>query len=139
MKPVGSWSLVDSRDMWRRAGVCSFAAALAIAGCSGGSKRLAGRWHGTRAEGVPNESQAAADTFAGKMLIEVTGDVIVVTTGGAKLSGHYKTVREDKDKVVITTDKDGPTDEQTFTFVDAKTMRWSVVSGKAIFFAKDKD
>jgi hypothetical protein len=34
------------------------------------------------------------------------------------------------------TDKDGPTDAQTFTFLDDKTMRWNVVEGKTITFTR---
>jgi hypothetical protein len=45
-------------------------------------------------------------------------------------------VREDKTSLVLTTDKDGPNEPQTFTFVDAKTMKWSVLEGKAIVFVK---
>jgi hypothetical protein len=44
-------------------------------------------------------------------------------------------VREDKASVVLTTEKDGPDEPQTFTFVDAKTMKWSV-EGKAIVFVR---
>ena len=71
------------------------------------------------------------------MQIDVSNDVISVTTATDKQSGHYKTVREDSHAVVIVTDKDGPTDEQTFSFVDAKTMRWTVTDGKTIVFTKE--
>ena len=125
--------------MRRPPGVYLLASLLALAACDKGSKRLAGRWHGTRAEGVTTDSVAAANTFAGKMQIEVTGDVIVVTTVNGKLTGHYRTVREDKDKVVIATtaEKDASAEEETFTFVDPKTMRWAVADGKSIVFAKE--
>jgi hypothetical protein len=123
-----------------RAAVVSFGVACALTtGCGQGS-RLAGRWHGVRAEGVTPDTQGSANAFASKMQLDVDGDVMVVTTATAKQNCHYKTAREEKDKIVITTDKDGPKDELTFTFIDAKTMRWLVTpDGKAIVFAKDEE
>jgi hypothetical protein len=125
--------------MWRFVAAGGFAA-LALVGCSPGSERLYGRWRGTRAEGVAADMQAAANAFATRMQIDVSGDVMVVTTAGDKQNCHYKTVREDKGKVVITTDKDGPKEEQTFTFDGPKTMRWAVTpDGKSIVFVKTDD
>jgi hypothetical protein len=123
--------------MSRRVGVGLVAVVLALAGCGQGSARLSGRWRGARAEGVAGDTQAAANLFATRMQIDVSGDVMVVTTATDKQNCHYKTVREDKDKIVITTDKDGPKDEQTFTFLDPKTMRWSISDGKSIVFVKE--
>ncbi len=106
-------------------------------GCGHGSKRLAGHWRGIRAEGVAPEVQTAANAFAGKMLIDVTDDIIVVTTATDKQTGHYKTVSDEKNKVVIVADKDGGSDEQTFNFVDEKTMRWAVTNDKSIVFTHE--
>lgn len=108
-----------------------------LAACGSGSKRLGGHWRGIRAEGVSPDVQKAADAFAGKMTIDVTGDVIVVTTATDRQSGHYKAVSDDKTKLVIVTDKDGPSDPQTFIFTDAKTMKWVVQAPKSIVFTKD--
>jgi hypothetical protein len=66
----------------------------------------------------------------------VKGDAITVTTPKDKQSGRYKVVKQDKTMLVITTDKDGADDPQTFTFVDDKTVRWAVLDGKSIVFAK---
>jgi hypothetical protein len=130
--------LVDSARMARLSWIMAASMlTLLCAGCGQGSKRLAGHWRGVRAEGVGPDVQAAANTFAGKMTIDVTGDVIVVTTATDKQSGHYKTVSDDKAKLVIATDKDGPSDPQTFLFPDAKTMKWVVQEGKAIVFVRD--
>jgi hypothetical protein len=121
----------------------SFAAVLASAivvaalGCGGGgSSRLQGKWRGLRAEGVMPAALAAANAFAAGMMLEVKGDAITVTTPKDKQSGRYHVVKEDKGSVVITTDKDGPTEPQTFTLVDDKTMRWAVDSGQTIVFGK---
>jgi hypothetical protein len=105
--------------------------------CSGsGSKRLQGKWRGLRAEGVAVASQAAANAFATGMTLEVSGDSITVTTPHDKQAGRYKVVREDKSTLVVTTDKDGPKEPQTFTFVDDKTLKWLVMDGEQIVFAK---
>jgi hypothetical protein len=53
-----------------------------------------------------------------------------------KQAGRYKVVKEDKTTLVITTDKDGPAEPQTFTFMDDKTLKWTVVDGESIVFAK---
>ena len=98
---------------------------------------MAGHWRGVRAEGVTAETQDAANAFAGKMQIDVNGDVITLITATDKQTGHYKVVSEDKSKTIVVTDRDAPTDQQTFTFADAKTMKWTVVSGKAIVFVKE--
>jgi hypothetical protein len=101
-----------------------------------GSARLEGRWKGTRAEGVAPEAQAAANAFATSTVIEVKGDAIAVTTGQDRQSGTYKIVHEDKGSVTIVTDRDGPDDAQVFSFVDDKTMKWTVLEGKTITFAR---
>jgi hypothetical protein len=109
----------------------------AASGCSKGSSRLAGHWRGVRAEGATGPSETAADAFAGKMEIDVTGDVVTVTTPAGKETGHYRVLSEDKTTTIISTDADGGADPQTFTLVDAKTLKWAVVPGKAIVFTKE--
>jgi len=113
------------------------ALALGLLACGGGgSKRLQGKWHGLRAEGVAVASQASANSFATGMTLEVSGDSITVTTPHDKQAGRYKVVREDKSTLVLTTDKDGPKEPQTFTFVDDKTVKWLVMDGELIVFGK---
>ena len=113
------------------------ALALGVLACGGGgSKRLQGKWHGLRAEGVAVASQASANAFASGMTLDVSGDSITVTTPHDKQSGRYKVVKEDKSTLVLTTDKDGPKEPQTFTFVDDKTVKWLVMDGEAIVFGK---
>lgn len=112
------------------------ASAFMVACAKGGAPRLEGHWKGTRADGVGGDMQTVANTFATQTEIDVKGDLITVTTPKDRQSGKYKVVREDKAQVVIVTDKDGPDDAQTFTFVDDKTMRWSVLEGKSIVFVK---
>jgi hypothetical protein len=105
--------------------------------CHGdGAAKLQGHWRGLRAEGVAAESLAAANAFATSTELEVKGDAITVTTPKDKQSGRYKVVKQDKTTLVITTDKDGPAEPQTFTFVDDKTVRWTVLEGRAIVFAR---
>jgi hypothetical protein len=108
------------------------------AGCKRpGSPQLQGKWKGTKAEGVDANAQSNANAFATGMELEVKGDVITVTFApNQRQSGRYQVKSQNKTTVVITTDKDGPNTEETFTFVDDKTMRWAVFDGKAITFAK---
>jgi hypothetical protein len=114
-----------------------FALAFAAVACHGaGSSRLQGKWKGLRTEGVGASSAPAANAFATGMTLEVKGDNITVTTPKDKQSGHYRVVKEDPIMLVITTDKDSDDDKQTFTFIDNKTLRWSVVDGAAIVFGK---
>jgi hypothetical protein len=89
------------------------------------------------AEGATGSAEATANSFAGKMQIDVSGDIVTVTTPGGKESGHYRVVREDPTTTVIATDADGAAEQETFTLVDAKTLKWNVVPGRAIIFAKD--
>jgi hypothetical protein len=108
-----------------------------LAACHGdGASKLQGHWRGIRAEGVGSDALAAANAFATGTELDVKGDAITVTTPKDKQSGRYKVVRQDKATLVITTDKDGPSDPQTFTFVDDKTVRWAVLEGKSIVFAR---
>jgi hypothetical protein len=101
-----------------------------------GSARLEGRWRGVRAEGVSGEAQAAANAFVVGTEIDVKGDAITVSTPKDKQFGRYRVVRDDQASVIITTDKDGVDEPQMFTFVDAKTMKWAVLDGKSIVFAR---
>lgn len=68
--------------------------------------------------------------------MEVKKDTLTVTTSRERQSGRYKVVRDDGPSIAITTDKDGPGDPHTFTFVDAETMSWAVIEGKTIVFAR---
>jgi hypothetical protein len=108
----------------------------ALVACHGGSPRLEGRWRGVRAEGVPPEATSAANAFAASLELDVKGDAITVTTAKDRQSGRYKVVKEDKMTLVITTDKDGAAEPQTFTFVDDKTLKWAVLEGRAIVMVK---
>jgi len=119
-----------------RASCIGALAALALACGGDGAPRLQGRWRGVRADGVSIEALAAANAFAIGTELEVKGDSITVTTPKDRQSGRYKVVKQDKATLVITTDKDGPGDPQTFTFVDDKTVRWAVFEGKSILFSK---
>ena len=108
-----------------------------VAGCHGdGAPRLQGKWHGVRAEGVAAETLTSANAFATGTEMDVKGDAITVTTPKDKQSGRYRVVKQDKTMLIITTDKDGADDPQTFTFVDDRTVRWAVLDGKSIVFAK---
>ena len=123
----------------RRLAIAPILGALSLlpSACGGdGAARLQGKWRGVRAEGVSIETLAAANAFASATELDVKGDAITVTTPKDKQSGKYKVVKEDKTTLVITTDRDGKDDPQTFTFVDDKTVRWAVLEGKAIVFAK---
>ena len=120
------------------AGPLALAALMAVAAACGseGAPRLQGTWRGQRAEGVPASAAGVANAFAAGMLLEVKGDGIAVTTARDRQSGRYKVVKEDKTSLVITTDKDGAGARQTFTFVDDRTMKWAVLDGNVIVFAK---
>lgn len=124
-----------------RSGIASASLLCALAvstlACHGdGAARLQGHWRGVRADGVPPESLGSANAFATGTELEVKGDSITVTTPRDKQTGRYKVVKQDRATLVITTDKDGPADPQTFTFVDDKTVRWAVLEGKSILFSK---
>jgi hypothetical protein len=113
-------------------------ALMTVACGRGGPSRLEGHWRGLRAEGVAGDAQeAAANSFATGMELDVKGDSITVSTARDRQSGRFRVVREDKATLVLTTEKDGPDEPQTFTFVDAKTMKWAVLEGKTIVFVKD--
>ena len=123
----------------RRALVSALLAVAAVVACGHpGSARLEGHWRGSRADGVAPESQAAANAFATQTEIDVKGDTITVVTPHDRQSGTYRVLREDKTGVTIVTDKDGPSDAQVFTFDGDKAMRWSVLEGKTITFAREK-
>jgi hypothetical protein len=102
----------------------------------GGSPRLQGHWRGVRAEGIPAQAQPAANAFATAVELVVRGDTIAVSAPKEKQSGHYKVVKDEATTLVITTDKDGPGEPQTFTFVDPNTMKWSVLGERTIVFVK---
>jgi hypothetical protein len=102
----------------------------------GGSARLEGRWKGLHADGVGPDALLAANAFAAQTEIDVHGDQITVTTPRDHQAGKYRVVREDKTQVAIATDRDRPDDAQTFTFIDEKTMRWTVLEGKTITLSR---
>ena len=117
-------------------GLC---AAPALVACRRpGASVIQGKWRGTKADGVAPDAQKDANAFATQMELDVMGDIITVTyPKDQKEIGRYSVKSQDKTTLVITTDKDGPNSEETFTLVDAKTIQWSVVDGKTITFAKE--
>ncbi len=114
-------------------------AALGI-GCAvpTGSERLEGRWVGVRAEGTSVDTSSAANAFAASTELDFHHDMLTVTTPAATQSGRYRVVREDARRVVITTDRDGPEQMQTFVFANDETMRWAVLEGKSIVLARQQ-
>ncbi len=124
----------------KRLVLCSVATALATAlfGCGHkGSPRLEGHWRGVSAEGVAPDVQASADLFATGTELDIRGENIVVATPKGKQAGKFRVKTEEKTQVTIWTDGDGPTDPQTFTFIDERTMKWSVLEGKTILFRRE--
>lgn len=111
---------------------------MMVTGChKPGSTRLEGRWRGGKAEGVLPAVQPAATQFAVDTELEFVADAVSVRTSSGKLSAKYTVVREDKRSIIIQTDRDGPSDPQTFTFDDERTMRWQVSPGKTISFIRE--
>lgn len=110
--------------------------ALASAACSHGSANLAGHWRGLRSEGVRSDVADATNTYAARLQLDVKGDMITFVVGKDSRADHYTVVQEDKARTVITTDLDGESDPQTFTF-DGKTMKWAVSPGSSIVFAHE--
>ena len=117
--------------------VATLAFFVLLASCGkGGQARLQGHWKGIKATGVSDTVLSSANLYAANMELDFKGDQVKVISGSETQTGRYKIVREDKSSVVLTTDGDGPTDEQTFTFDDEKTMKWTVTPGKTIQFQK---
>jgi pyridoxine 5'-phosphate synthase PdxJ len=110
----------------------------ALVACSHGSANLTGHWRGLRAEGVSSDLLDATNSYANHMRLDVSGNAITVTTSKETRTDHYTVVSEDKTRTVITTDLDGASDPQTFTFSDPTTMRWAVAPGGAmVVFVKE--
>ena len=76
--------------------------------CRGGAARMQGHWRGVRAEGVPADGAAAANAFATGTELDVQGDSLTVIAPGSKQTGRYEVMAQDRTKVVLATDKDGP-------------------------------
>lgn len=110
-------------------------AVFALTSCKHTS-RLEGRWRGDHAEGVAPELQKAADDFAKHLDIVFQGERVTVISGGSSQSGLFHIDNEDSTSVILHTDRDGLNDRQQFTLTGEKTMRWSVLEGKAISFVK---
>src|SRR5277367_6023744 len=119
------------RERWARR---SFLLVLAISampmGCHKGSARLSGHWRGISSEGSTRSADVLTNAFAAKMQLDVSGDIVTVTTPGGKESSHYRVVREDATTTVIASEGEAGADQETFTLVDAKTLKWTVVPGK---------
>lgn len=111
---------------------------LVVVACTrAGSPRLQGRWHGVRAEGVSGEASVGANAFAFHTQLHFDGAEMTVLSPHQAQAGRYRVVREDATTLVLVTDADGPSIPETFTFGPDGTMRWAVLPGKAIVFAKE--
>ena len=117
----------------------SLAVATTSAGCKHpGSAKLEGRWRGTRAEGVSPQVQDAANNFAMQTEILSRGNLITITTPGAKGQQAPYVVDDEKGPIVVLhTEKDGAANKETFQFADdGKTMTWRLGEGRSILFQK---
>jgi len=115
------------------------ASAAACKRSSAGSAKLEGRWRGTRADGVTApEAQLPATVFATGTEIIARGNQIAVTTpSGKPQQATYFVDSEEKNSVVIHTDKDGPAARETFMFSDdGKTMMWRIDERRSIVFQR---
>jgi hypothetical protein len=110
--------------------------AVGLAACRHPS-RLEGHWKGTKAAGVSGDEPAPANAYPAAMELEVKGDQIKVTTPRESQTGTFKVVKDESSTIVITTDKDGPESRESFTFVNDKTMKWTVMDGKTIVFERE--
>jgi hypothetical protein len=122
-----------------RVTACLGVGALALAACrtAPGSDRLEGRWIGVRAEGPGAENVPAANAFASGVELEFHRNEIFITAAHQAQAGRYAVVKEDPSSVVITTDHDGPAHPQTFVFHGTEMMRWTVLEGRDIVFARE--
>jgi hypothetical protein len=108
----------------------------AASGCKHqGSPKLEGHWRGVRVEGVAPESQAGANAFAVGTELLAKGDQVAMAAPGQKrIQATYTVDSEDKNSLVIHTDKDG---SQTLTFsADGKTMTWAVDERRKMTFQR---
>lgn len=123
--------------------LATFALTVFAIACSKhpGSAKLEGHWRGTRADGVVSGAQDAANAFATQTEITARGNLITVSTPGSKgQQGTYTVDDENKNTVVVHTDKDGPANKETFSFSDdGKSMVWRLGEGRTITFQKLKD
>ena len=120
----------------------SLAVAVASGGCKHpGSAKLEGRWRGMRAEGVSAQVQDAANNFAIQTEILARGNLITITTPGAKAQQAPYVVDDEKGFIVVLhTEKDGAANKETFQFTeDGKMMTWRLGEGRSILFQKLKD
>jgi hypothetical protein len=101
------------------------------------SDRLEGRWVGVRAEGPGADGVPGADAFATGVELEFRRNEIFVTSARQSQAGRYEVVKEDANAIVITTDRDGPGHPQTFTVRDDDTLRWAILPGRTLVFARD--
>lgn len=123
--------------MPRRVGALAVAAAVLLSCTRTGSPRLQGRWRGVRAEGVVGEASTAANTFAFHTKLHFEGGEMTLLSPHQAQAGHYRVVREDATSLVLVTDADGPSAPETFTFGADGTMRWAILPGKTIVFARE--
>lgn len=128
--------------MRRKALFAGLGALALVAACKhSGSAKLEGRWKGVRAEGISADRQEAANAFAASSEIVARGNQILLSTPHGKgPQATYFVDGEEKGTLVIHTDKDGPTQKETFVFgEDGKSLVWRMGDGRSILFQKVGD
>ena len=81
--------------------------------------------------------QTRANNFAVQMELDFKGDTLTLRTPREKQTCAYKVVRSDKTSLVVVTDRDGPADEQTLSFVDDDSLRWRALDAMTVRFLRD--
>jgi hypothetical protein len=113
------------------------AGSLADNACgTGAAARFAGHWKGVRVEGVTAGAEGAANAYAADLDLIVHDDWLSVASRKGRQMGRFKILKQYATSLTIATDRDGTDAPQTFLFPDDKTMKWLVLEGQAIVFAK---
>ncbi len=122
---------------WRVVVLSTALTALTLMACRRhGSSKLEGRWHGERADGLPESAVDAGNTFAMGTELVAQGNLVTIHTPASQGEPvTYRVEREDSSMLVIRLEPNDAT--ETFSFSpQADTLVWKLDAHRSMTFRR---
>lgn len=112
--------------------IAAVVAWVAVAACAPPRERWEGDWHGLRAEGPGMSGNESVAAYVSDLTLSFRGKYLRIESPDGSQSGIYRVMKEQGDRVVIFTSRDGPEAPQTFELQGEGTLVWHLRGGRRV-------
>lgn len=112
--------------------LATVAVVFAASGCAPPVERWEGDWRAVRAEGPGMSDNEAVAAYVSALSLSFRGKYLRLATPDGEQAGIYRVMKEQADRVVLFTSRDGPGAPQTFQLEGDGTMVWHLRGGRRV-------